>query len=90
MDSVQAGYSYKGFVYNVDREYEEDNIKLFHSVTTELPSRVNINLDWSPYSTPTVKDFELWIDLNMPKRVNSGPLTHQDLMGLLEGYFNGK
>lgn len=85
MNPVNPGYSYKGFVYNVEHDIEPDNVKMFHFVTTELPSKVNVIMDWSPYSTPSEADFQLFIDLNLPKRVGSGPLNRQDLMRILEG-----
>jgi len=85
MDRVQPGYSYKGFVYNVEHDYEPDNVKMFHSVTTELPSKVSITMDFSPYSIPTVKEFHLFVDLGFPKRVGSGPLNGTDLMRIHEG-----
>lgn len=90
MNKVTQGYIYKGFVYNVDHDYEPDNVKTFHFVTTELPSKVNVVMDWSPYSTPTESDFQLFIDLNLPKRIGTGPLNRQDLMRILEGGADAK
>jgi len=73
---------YKGWKYNQDVEDYEDNRKIFHSATKDGKE---VSMDWSPYSTPTEKEFKLWIDLGMPTRkdVNSiGPLDNDDLMAL--------
>ena len=40
-------------------------------------------MDWSPYSTPSDKEFKLWVDLGMPTRKavkGIGPLDHKDLV----------
>ena len=73
---------YKGWTYTKDVEEYEDNRKIFHSATKDGKE---VSMDWSPYSTPTEKEFKLWVDLGMPTRkdVNSiGPLDNDDLMTL--------
>jgi len=61
-------HEYNGYRYSYEREKEADgdNIKNFHRVRT--PSGDEVVLDWSPYEVPTESDFNLWIDLGMPKR----------------------
>ena len=87
-ESVEEGLmlspkmEYKGWTYTKDVEEYEDNRKIFHSATKDGKE---VSMDWSPYSTPTEKEFKLWIDLGMPTRkdVNSiGPLDNDDLMTL--------
>ena len=87
-ESVEEGLmlppkmEYKGWTYAKDVEEYEDNRKIFHSATKDGKE---VSMDWSPYSTPTEKEFKLWIDLGMPTRkdVNSiGPLDNDDLMAL--------
>jgi hypothetical protein len=73
---VQPGYEYEGVEYHPYTETEDDNIKIYHEVSDGVDSRM---MDWSPYSTPTVADFHLWVDLGMPGRVTNGPLNTQDL-----------
>lgn len=76
---------YKGFTYSQELDYEPDNVKIFHSVTT--PDGRVINMDWSSYSTPTQNDFELFIDLGLPDRMHPSlgkrqvycPLNRNDL-----------
>ena len=87
-ESVEEGLmlppkmEYKGWTYSKDVEEYEDNRKISHSATKDGKE---VSMDWSPYSTPTEKEFKLWIDLGMPTRkdVNSiGPLDNDDLMAL--------
>lgn len=59
-------YNYRGFKMIEEVDYEEDNIKRFHFVTT--PDGRKVIMDWSSYSTPTEKNFQLWVDLGMPNR----------------------
>ena len=74
------GMEYKGYKYNNWQDFEEDNIKTFHDVTT--PDGQEVSMDWSPYSTPSFEDFCAWIDLGMPKRQGCGPLSREDLIRL--------
>lgn len=76
---------YKGFTYSQEKDYEPDNIKIFHSVKT--PDGRVVSMDWSSYSTPTQNDFELFIDLGLPDRMHPSlgkrhvysPLSRNDL-----------
>jgi hypothetical protein len=94
---VYDGYTYKECVYSYEKDYEDDNIKIFHEVectffiwdTESGPmkhwkERKKMSMDWSPYSFPTQEDFNLWIDLGMPKRIGIGPLNSKDLKTIQE------
>ena len=85
---VQNGFEYKGFTYGHDLDIEpEENCKINHFATRHLEPAdggtaaavKTVHFDWSPYSTPLVEDFKLWIDLDMPERINHGPLDRDDL-----------
>lgn len=76
-------YNYRGFKMIEEVDYEEDNIKRFHFVTT--PDGREVIMDWSPYSTPTEKNFQLWVDLGLPNRDHlsirgNAPLNENDLL----------
>jgi hypothetical protein len=83
------GYEYKGFVYEPETDNDGDVIKIFHDVKTSPEYRKKnegfgklvtyINMDWSPYRTPTEEQFKLWVDLGCPRRISTGPLTEKDL-----------
>jgi hypothetical protein len=53
------GYSYEGW-----KDYEEDNIKIFHDVRT--PEGKTISMPFSPYCSITQKMFEQWILIGTP------------------------
>lgn len=72
-------HCYKGFIYQLEVDYEEDNMKRFHLVN---------HPDWksykmmpaSPYMTMTKEIFERWIDMGRPTREEMGghhPEHHQ-------------
>lgn len=80
---VEDGFTYKGYVYGHDLDIEpEENCKIFHEIKT--PEGKTITMDWSPYSTPTERQFKMWIDLGCPKRIGTGPLNEDDLQRLIE------
>ncbi len=89
-----AKYNYKGYTYEPDEDTkydgngEPENVKIYHFVRninhTDEPAR---HMDWSPYSTPTVEQFKLWIDLGFPDRITGGPLTTEDLQKIEEMSF---
>jgi hypothetical protein len=83
MSTIQPGYAYKGFIYQPEEDREDDNVKIFHFVYTELPSQKMISMDWSPYSTPSAEQFQTWVDLGMPKRITNGPLDGNDLIKIM-------
>jgi hypothetical protein len=83
---VQPGYTFKGVTYLPDHDYEDDNMKIFHIVEV---NNKEVSMDWSPYSTPSVEEFQTWVNLGMPKRVTNGPLNREDLVKLLQEKNNG-
>jgi hypothetical protein len=78
---------YKGHIYQpyTETEYDGDgrpeNVKIWHEV--QRPDGSTVSMDWSPYDTPTLPDFCLWIDLGLPDRFTlrnaGGPLDRSDL-----------
>lgn len=72
---------YKGFIYKPWQEVMDDNIKVYHDV--ETPDGKIIDMDWSPYETPSFDDFKMWIELGMPKRIHGGPLSSNDLKTIM-------
>jgi len=81
------GYEYKGYFYHQEKDYEDDNIKIFHvvvdpSLQARAEGRSETTMDWSPYSTPTLEEFRLWVDLGMPGRTGAGPLDREGLEAL--------
>jgi len=83
---IQPGYEYKGVRYLPDYDYEDDNMKIFHMVELDQPTggQELVILDWSPYSTPTIEQFQTWVDLGMPGRTGSGPLDEDSLLEILK------
>ena len=77
---------YKGFTYSQEKDYEPDNIKIFHTVVT--PEGKEVSMDWSSYSTPSQSDFELWVEIGLPDRMHPAlgerrvlcPLDTKDLV----------
>ena len=57
-------FEYKGYVYCPEKEYEEDNVKIFHNVTTPDGKRTYVKM--SPYSYMSISVFQKWIDLGCP------------------------
>lgn len=71
MYNTQPTYQYKGYLYTPTEDVEpEECTKIFHDVIA--PDGKRIHLHWSPYSTPTEAEFQIWIDLGMPGRVEYG------------------
>jgi len=91
-------FTYKGVQYLPEKDYEDDNIKIFHIVKvqmlqwdTETSHRLDMrtvfkeeSMDWSPYSTPSIEDFKLWVDLGRPNRIGIGPLNRKDLETIID------
>jgi hypothetical protein len=94
---VEHGYTYKGVTYKPEFEMEDDNIKIFHycHVNLQIPLELlngavqiglkskNVTMDWSPYSTPTKDEFNVWVDLDMPTRNGIGPLNSECLKQIM-------
>ena len=84
--------TYKGYVYELDFQVEDDNRKMLHFVI--LPNGETKYIDWSPYKDITMEDFQLWVDLGMPDRMHNalryegkmffGSLDRADLLKIKE------
>ena len=76
---------YKEHLCEVDEDVEDDNIKLFHFVTT--PSGERHFADISPYESGR-RVVELWIDAGYPNRSQGkyprGPLHTDDLEMIID------
>ena len=73
---------YKGWKYGEDIEQYDDVAKKFHYAEKDGKK---VDMDWSPYVTPSDKEFKLWVDLGMPTRKavkGIGPLDHKDLVAI--------
>lgn len=71
-------YTYKGYSYEPWDDREDDNIKIFHDVyawsgpdfqTIKVSSR---SMPLSPYSKPSEKIFQMWIDCGQPNSKEMG------------------
>ena len=84
----QGYWFYQGHECQIDLDYEDDNIKAFHTVKT--PAGKTILADISPYDTDHAT-VEMWIDLKYPSRKtirteygsNSGPFRRDDLQQMI-------
>jgi len=84
---IQSGYTFKGVTYLPDYDYEDDNMKIFHTVEIDTYGGspvISTSMDWSPYSTPTMEEFQTWVNLGMPKSSGTGSLDRDDLIKLLQ------
>lgn len=57
--------SFNGFTYAGWEDREEDNIKIFHDVTT--PEGKTISMPLSPYCHVTQLHFEKWVLIGCPQ-----------------------
>lgn len=78
----EVNYSYNGVDYFYEKEYEEDNVKIFHFFKTSGASLGSFPL--SPYSHTTYSMFCRWVDMGMPSREQMGGHHHSDH----EKYYN--
>lgn len=63
-------YTYNGVNYFFEKDYEEDNIKIFHFFST---SDIRCgSFPCSPYSTVHYSSFCRWVDMGMPTREDMG------------------
>lgn len=58
-------FTYKGYTYQPWDDVEDDNIKTFHDVLT--PEGKTISMPLSPYSRPSQKAFEKWVEIGCPQ-----------------------
>jgi hypothetical protein len=82
MPSDKFVYSYKGINYFYEKDYEEDNIKIFHLIKSDSISLDSFPL--SPYSHVSYSMFCKWVDMGMPSREQMGGHHHSDH----EKYYN--
>jgi hypothetical protein len=54
------------------KDYEPDNVKIFHDFDRVSDGKFHMHLDWSPYSTPSENDLEIWFKLGCPTRDSIG------------------
>ena len=54
------------------KDYEPDNVKIFHDFDRVSDRKFHMHLDWSPYSTPSENDLEIWFKLGCPTRYSIG------------------
>lgn len=86
-------FTVDGFHLDQHEEREEDNIKIWHTVTT--PSGTKINLDNSPYERLRPNEFKWYVDFykkydRFPSRKDIksiGPLHAADVKALLHNQF---
>ena len=75
---------YKGWKYGEDIEQYDDVAKKFHYAEKDGKK---VDMDWSPYVTPSEEQFKTWVDLGMPTREavkGIGPLSPEDLEQLMK------
>lgn len=75
---------YKGYTYTPWEDRDDDCVKIWHEFKSE--SGTTVTCDWSPYEYMNIDDIRLWIDLDLPGRISSGPLNRQDLRQLWNEY----
>ena len=69
-----------GWTYEQEIEQYDDVSKIFHYAVKDGKK---VDMDWSPYTSPSDKEFKLWVDLGMPTRKavkGIGPLDKDDLI----------
>lgn len=73
-------YTYRGITYCPEDEFEEDNVKRFHSIVIIKDGiRCDIgSVPMSPYSVLSEERFQRWIQMGRPTRDQMGGHHHQD------------
>lgn len=74
-------FEYKGYQYCPEKDFEPDNVKIFHTVKTSDGEEVEMKL--SPYEELTEENFKKWIDLGMPV-AEKGNLINKEIEKLWE------
>lgn len=82
MPNDEIIYSYNGIEYFYEKDYEEDNVKIFHSFRSGSVTFGSFPL--SPYSHASYSMFCRWVDMGMPSREQMGGHHHSDH----EKYYN--
>ena len=63
----------KKYLYQMERDGEEDNIKNFHYLFELHDDEVErLHLDWSPYGWPSKEELITWIECGQPSRSANG------------------
>lgn len=81
---VPEGYEYKGHKFTSDEERMSDCIKIFHDVIK--PDGKRVSFPWSPYSMPTKREFEMFVELGCPQ--GHLEFTRPDGVKILHGNFD--
>ena len=81
-------YSYNGVNYFYEKDYEEDNVKIFHSFSTD-------SIKWgsfpcSPYSHVSYSVFCRWVDMGMPTREQMGGHMMSDHVKYYDKWLNNQ
>lgn len=76
----ESKWEYKGHRCSIELDYEEDNIKAYHTVIT--PEGKALYPDISPYDTDQTT-VNMWIDAGYPSRQGVGPLDKKDLQTII-------
>jgi len=64
-------FKYKGYSYEYEDDYEEDNVKRFH--TCVHPDGSRHLMAFSPYARVSAEVFKAWIDMERPGYGEFGP-----------------
>lgn len=76
-----VAFEYKGFQYCPEKDFEPDNVKIFHVVKTTDGKEIQMKL--SPYEELSEDNFQKWIDLGMPV-AQKGNLINKEIETLWE------
>lgn len=88
-DSLAKFEDGQEFFYTSFKDYEPDNVKIFHEIWSADPEKYIFMMDWSPYSNPHSLDLEMFFNLGCPSRLTindgkeSGNLTRKRLVEAL-------
>jgi hypothetical protein len=77
MDSSNTIYNYRGWSYQPWDDVDTDCIKIWHDFIHE--DGRSANCDFNPYEKMSPEDIRFWIDLDMPDRITSSPLSASHL-----------
>lgn len=83
-------FEYKGYSYEPWKDYEEDNVKIFHEVyATKDDVKVQSNdMPMSPYAEITHELFCMWIDCDMPSGKQMGLTGNAQVKDLKKYYWD--
>ena len=80
---------YRGYIYDYEDDYEEDNIKRFHDCYCEHDGiRVHISMvPLSPYAKMNQGLWEMWIQAGRPTREMMGGHHPEDIQKFWRGLY---